>query len=382
MTAQALPRSGACRLSSLRLYQFRNYEELRIELGTGLNVFVGENAQGKTNLLEAVTTLLLTRSPRAANAGELIRWGADEAAVEGVIGRPAASQTMLMRLRRDGVRAIRTTSIDGATIAARDVIGFCPLVPFWPDDLLLVKAGPAERRRQLDIVASQLDRAAAEDLIRYRRILEQRNAALRQIRQGFGAMDTVRSFDPELVERGARIQVSRQALVGALEPLASEAMTEISDSREELGLRYLPDGSQGGGDTAVVASELQRRLQAAAAEEIARGITVVGPHRDDIEIMVDGRPARSTASQGQQRSAVLAIKLAELRHIEMRAELAPVLVLDDVLSELDSGRRRRLLAGLSRSGNLQTLVTTTEADAVEAPNMRRFVVAAGCIEGD
>jgi len=190
----------------------------------------------------------------------------------------------------------------------------------------------------------------------------------------------VRSFDPELVERAARIHLRRQALIAALEPLAQEALTEISDGREQLALRYLPDGAEAGSDGAVIAASLERRLLAGAAEEIARGVTVAGPHRDDLEVLLDGRPARTAASQGQQRSAVLAIKLAELRHIEERAEMAPVLVLDDVLSELDSGRRRRLLAGLCRRSDQQTLVTTTEADTVEAPEMRRFRVHAGRVE--
>jgi DNA replication and repair protein RecF len=373
--------AATSRLESLRLYAFRNYDELRLDLDPGLNVFVGENAQGKTNLLEAVATLFLTRSPRAGSGAEVIRWGASEAAVEAMVARPTSAQAYSMRLRLgEGGRVSRVTSVDGSVLHAREIVGRCPLVLFWPEDLQLVKAGPDGRRRLLDLISSQLDRRVAEDLVRYRRTLEQRNAALRQLRLGGGTWATVHSFDPELIERATRIHLARDALITALGPLAASAMGEISDGRERLELAYLPDGAPGGADAAAVGAALERSLIQSGDEEQARGVTVVGPHRDDLDVVLDGRPARSAASQGQQRSAVLAIKLAEVRHIDQAAQVSPILVLDDVLSELDAGRRARLLAGLGRSGDLQTLVTTTEADAVEAPAMRRFRVRRGTVE--
>ena len=240
-------------LTHLRLYNFRNYAELNLPLGPGLNVFVGENAQGKTNLLEAVATLLLTKSPRTSTPAELLRWGSEETAVDAVLGRGALSETLALRLRRirdadltgapgrdASPRIARTTTRDGHPIAPRDLIGRWPVVLFWPDDLQLVKAGPEARRRLLDILVSQLDRAAADELIRYRRVLEQRNSLLRRLHDGGGPADQLRPFDDALLRHGAAIQVARTELVGALAPLAAAAMTEISEAVDSLELRYAP----------------------------------------------------------------------------------------------------------------------------------------------
>jgi DNA replication and repair protein RecF len=378
-TAAAVATPTPARIGRLRLYCFRSYGELRLELGPGLNVFVGENAQGKSNLLEAVASLLLTRSPRSSTNADLLRWGSDEAAVEGEVVRPAGSETLTLRLRRDSGRVTRLTLIDGNPRPARDLLGRCPVVVFWPEDLQLVKAGPEGRRRLLDMLVSQLDRQAAEDLIRYRRTLEQRNALLRQLRAGgLGRRDDLAAFDHGLVDHGSRIQVARAELIAALGPLAAAAMTEISDSREELSLRYAPDGSSGGSNRETVAAELRGRIDEVAGEELARGVSLVGPHRDDMEYVIDGRAARATASQGQQRSAVLATKLAEVRHVESRALATPIVLLDDVLSELDGGRRERLLAGLGgMESPLQTLVTTSDGDRFDSPALTRFRVAGG-----
>jgi DNA replication and repair protein RecF len=370
---------GACSLEQLRIYRFRNYAEQSVEFGRGLNVVGGRNAQGKTNLLEAVATLLLTRSPRASTAADVVGWGSDEALVEARVLRPAADRTLAVRFRRDLAtgRVTRTATVDGSPRPARDLLGLCPVVLFWPEDLQLVKAGPDGRRRLLDVVLSQLDARAAADLLRYRHVLEQRNALLRQLRAGAGSTATLEGFTHELVGSGARIQVARAELVEALVPHGREALAQIGGG-EELGLRYLPDG---GMDPAADREAAERALVSTLArrrdEEIARGATLAGPHRDDLELLIGGRPARTAASQGQQRSIVLALKLAEVRHIAARAGVMPVLLLDDVLSELDPGRRRDLLAGLAAAG-LQTLITSSEPlpDSLPA-GTRRFEVAAG-----
>lgn len=370
---------GACSLEQLRIYRFRNYAEQSVEFGRGINVVGGRNAQGKTNLLEAVATLLLTRSPRASTAADVVAWQSDEALVEARILRPAADRTLAVRFRRDPAsgRVTRTATVDGSPRPARDLLGLCPVVLFWPEDLQLVKAGPEGRRRLLDVVLSQLDARAAADLLRYRHVLEQRNALLRQLRAGIGSAASLEGFTRELVASGARIQVARAELVRALVPHGREALAQIGGG-EELGLRYVPDGGmdpEAGRDDAEAAllATLGRRRE----EEIARGATLAGPHRDDLELLIGSRPARTAASQGQQRSIVLALKLAEVRHIAARAGVMPVLLLDDVLSELDPHRRRDLLAGLASAG-LQTLITSSEPlpDLLPA-GTRRFEVSAG-----
>jgi DNA replication and repair protein RecF len=381
VTALVLPSvaEGACSLGQLRIFAFRNYAEQSVEFGRGINVIGGRNAQGKTNLLEAVATLLLSRSPRAASSADVVAWGSDEALLEAQVFRPAADRSLAVRFRRDTAtgRVTRTATVDGSPRPARDLLGLCPVVLFWPEDLQLVKAGPDGRRRLLDVVLSQLDPRAAADLVRYRHVLEQRNALLRQIRAGTAGRSALDSFSRELVTSGARIQVARAELVRALIPHGREALAQIGGG-EELGLRYLPDGGMDPDRDrvdaeAALAATLARRRD----EEVARGATLAGPHRDDLELLIGGRPARSAASQGQQRSIVLALKLAEVRHIASRAGVMPVLLLDDVLSELDPGRRRDLIAGLATAG-LQTLITSSEplGDALP-PGTRRFAVTAG-----
>jgi DNA replication and repair protein RecF len=359
-----------CRVERVRLFRFRNYADERVELGPGLNVVSGANAQGKTNLLEALATLALTRSPRAASAAELITWGESACRLEARLQRPDGPTSLDVRVERgaagqvDGEepvadRAVRRTLVDGKERAARSLLGLCPVVLFWPEDLLLVKGGPDGRRRLLDVVLSQLDPRIAVELLRYRHVLEQRNALLRQLR-GYGRADaTLSAFTEELTRSGGAIRVARHRLARALSPLAATAHAELSDGGEALSLRYV------GGDAQTdsiesAAAELAAELGQRSAEELARGVTVAGPHRDDIEFLLDARPARTTASQGQQRSVVLACKLAEVRHVAEVAGMAPVLLLDDVLSELDAERRRRLLHGLGAGAPSQTLLTTTE----------------------
>jgi len=379
--------SAACRVERLRLFRFRNYAEESVELGPGLNVVVGHNAQGKTNLLEAVATVALTRSPRAGAAGEVIGWGEPACRVSARVTRPETAHDVELTLRRgEGERVGRSLTVDGKERAARAVLGLCPVVLFWPEDLQLVKGGPDGRRRLLDIVLSQTDARCAEDLVRYRRVMEQRNASLRMVRDRAGSWEAVEAFTRDLVDCAGRIRVARAALVRSLEPLAVTALRELTEGREELGLRYVGEGvSDSPGDAAAESAALSVLLAERRSEEVARGVTVAGPHRDDVEMLLDGRPARSTASQGQQRSMVLACKLAEVRHVAGVAGVAPVLLLDDVLSELDAGRRLRLLGALGAGSTAQALLTTSETATLDLPagaDVRRFTVHAGHVSSD
>lgn len=382
------PPSARAEISRLRLFNFRNYTEVTIELGPGVNVFSGENAQGKTNLLEAVATLLITRSPRATSPAELLRWGELETAVDAVIVRAGRTETLGLRLhlRRaagasdtDRPRVERTSLAEAKPTPARAVLGRCPVVLFWPDDLQLVKAGPETRRRLTDTLLSQVDRRAGDDLVRFRRALQQRNALLHQIRGGRGD-DHLAPFDAALARHGAAVQRARREIVEGLAPLAAASMRELTGGREELCLRYRPDASGGATTEEEIAAALTEALHRLRAEEMARGITLAGPHRDDVDYLIDGRPARISASQGQQRSAVLATKLAELRYAHQRTGTIPILLLDDVFSELDPERRTHLITALTHGETApQSLITTAEPVTLGGPGERHFVVRQGAI---
>ena len=379
-------RAPRCAIVRLRVHCFRNYAEATVRFGPGLNVIHGQNAQGKTNLLEAIATLALTRSPRTTSSGDLLLWSEDGALAEADVARPPADVTLSVRFQRDPstARVSRVTAVDGKPRPARAILGVCPVVLFWPEDLALVRGGPDGRRRFLDVILAQTDRQAVAHMSRYRRVLEQRNALLHQFRQGAGARDSLNSFTGELAHHGAWLGLARSRLVDALAPLAAQSLHDLSGERERISLRYAPAHAASIPDSVEAAEQLLlETLRNRAAEEVARGMTLAGPHRDDIAFDLDGRAARGTASQGQQRSIVLACKLAEVRYLQDSAGVAPVILLDDVLSELDPERRGRLLALLA-VGAHQVLVTTTEplTEVAAFDKVLHFTVRSGAVTQD
>ncbi|MGA8636233.1 MAG: DNA replication/repair protein RecF [Candidatus Dormiibacterota bacterium] len=375
-----------CAIVRLRVHCFRNYPEATVRFGPGLNVIHGQNAQGKTNLLEAIATLALTRSPRTTSSGDLLLWTEDAALAEADVTRPPADVTLSVRFQRDAStgRVSRVTAVDGKPRPARGVLGVCPVVLFWPEDLALVRGGPDGRRRFLDVILAQTDQQAIAHMSRFRRLLEQRNALLHQLRLGGGARDSLNSFTGELAHHGAWLEVARSRLTDALAPLAALSLHDLSGQRERISLRYAPAHAASIPDTVEAAEQvLLDTLRERASEEVARGITLAGPHRDDLAFDLDGRPARGTASQGQQRSIVLACKLAEVRYLQDASGVAPVILLDDVLSELDPQRRGSLLALLAE-GRHQVLVTATEplTEVADFADVLHFTVRSGVVTRD
>lgn len=389
MDAMAEPSGTAaprCAIVRLRVHCFRNYPEATVRFGPGLNVIHGQNAQGKTNLLEAIATLALTRSPRTTSSGDLLLWTEDAALAEADVTRPPADVTLSVRFQRDPStgRVSRVTAVDGKPRPARGVLGVCPVVLFWPEDLALVRGGPDGRRRFLDVILAQTDQQAVAHMSRYRRLLEQRNALLHQLRLGGGARDSLNSFTGELAHHGAWLEVARSRMTDALAPLAALSLHDLSGQRERISLRYAPAHAASIPDTVEAAEQvLLDTLRERASEEVARGITLAGPHRDDLAFDLDGRPARGTASQGQQRSIVLACKLAEVRYLQDASGVAPVILLDDVLSELDPQRRGSLLALLAE-GRHQVLVTATEplTEVADFADVLHFTVRSGVVTRD
>ncbi len=334
-------------LRRLQLRNHRNYAHLDLEMGPGVNVFIGANGQGKTNLLEAVAMLALSASPRSRRESELIGPVAAASRIEAEVESAGRRVELTIALEQDGERAHRVIEVDGARRRAFELPGRFRVTLFWPDDLGLVKAGPELRRRFLNQILVQVEPGYARALAGLKRVLEQRNSLLKQIAVGEEAAGVLEVWDDELVRIGGQISTARAALVRQLGPQAAERHAEIS-AGERLEIHY-----QGPPDdfTAAVHNSLP--------EDLRRGSTSIGPHRDDVRILLDGREARGYGSQGQQRTAVVSLKLAEAALVAARTGERPVLLLDDVLSELDLERRAALLRQVTQAG--QVVITSVDA---------------------
>ena len=335
------------RLRRLRLRNHRNYAELDLSPGPNVNVFIGANGQGKTNLLEAVAMLALSSSPRARRESELVGPIGPGSHIEADIENGSLTRELSIALHLEGERTRRVIEVDGARRRAFDLPGNFRVVLFWPDDLGLVKGGPELRRRFLNQMLVQIEPGHARALAGLRRILEQRNSLLKRIAAGEGGEETLEAWNEELVRVGTEIVEARVKAVGEIEPVAARCHRQIA-AGERLEIRYV-------GPPENLAEAVHNSL----AEDLRRGTTSVGPHRDDLLVLLDGQEARSFASQGQQRTAVVSLKLAEANLIERRAGERPVLLLDDVLSELDGERRAALLNEVAAGS--QVVITSVEA---------------------
>jgi DNA replication and repair protein RecF len=340
------------RLLSLELRNYRNYGRLHLEPGPRLNVFFGANGQGKTNLLESVALLALSTSPRARKESELVGPAAAETRIGAFVEGGGRRSEIRITINVEGDRARRRIEVDGRPRRAVDLPGLFRATLFWPDDLNLVKAGPEHRRRLLNEMLVQVRPGYARTLSRYQRVLLQRNALLKQVSLGEQQVSFLDVWDPELARLGGELAEARRHAVGALSVIAPRGHAALSGG-EALEVEYTGPPA-----------DLLQALQAGRRDDVRRGSTSVGPHRDDVLIRIDGREARAFASQGQQRTAVVSIKLAEAAVVAEMTGEQPVLLLDDVLSELDAGRRRALLERVGHGG--QVIITSVEADPFPA----------------
>ncbi len=312
----------------------------------GVNVFVGANGQGKTNLLEAVAMLALSASPRARREIELVGPVAPASRIEAEVESAGRRIELTIALNVDGDRARRTIEIDGARRRAFDLPGHFRVTLFWPDDLGLIKAGPDQRRRFLNQLLVQVEPGYARSLSGLRRILEQRNSLLKRVAAGDETANALEVWNSELVRVGSEVVSARASAVRELAPAAARCHAEIGGG-ERLDIDYLgPPG------------DLAEAVHNSLAEDLRRGVTSVGPHRDDLRVLLDGQDARGYASQGQQRTAVVSLKLAEAELVARRTGEPPVLLLDDVLSELDLERRAALLRHVGGGG--QVVITSVD----------------------
>jgi DNA replication and repair protein RecF len=397
-------------LSRLTLHQFRNYQHLELSFDTPLTLLQGQNAQGKTNLLEAIFMLATSKAVHAGQEREIVGWRADEepipyCRIAGGVHQDGRQLELEVLLTQRGDVYTKQVKINGTARRALDLVGLLRAVLFLPADIQLVDGGPVERRHYLDVALCQLDRGYCRALAAFQQVLQQRNSLLKRLREQAAnpaapAVDAQLAFwDEKLAQHGAVIVVRRQAFLQELAPLAAERHRELSGQREALSLHYLPSFNPGGLsdaeferardglwvpppcalDPAGVSAAYLRKLASRRSREVAAGVTLYGPQRDDLRFEANGRDLRTYGSRGQQRSAALALKLAEVQ-VMAAAGSAPLLLLDDVMSELDAARRSTLLAVLDDVP--QAILTTTDWEDF-SPTFRArahcFHVASGIV---
>lgn len=335
-------------IQSIELNNFRNYEKLSLLLSEGTNIFYGDNAQGKTNILESAYMSGTTKSHKGSKDKELIRFGEQESHIRTVVVKNEKEYQIDMHLRKNRSKGIAINKIP--IKKASELFGILNIVFFSPEDLNIIKNGPAERRRFLDLELCQLDKIYLSDLTKYNKILGQRNKLLKDIYYKPELKETLSVWDMQLLEYGKRIICARKNFVEELNQIIHEIHFHISGGRENLIIKYEPNI-----DDIFFEDELSKSKQ----KDFKLCQTTVGPHRDDLLFSIDGIDIRKYGSQGQQRTSALSLKLSEIEFVKRSIHDTPVLLLDDVLSELDGNRQNYLLSSI---GDIQTLITCTGVD--------------------
>ncbi|MBP3806646.1 MAG: DNA replication/repair protein RecF [Oribacterium sp.] len=330
-------------IDSLELKNFRNYESLKVSLSPGTNIFYGDNAQGKTNVLESIFLASTSKSYRISKDKDLIQFGNDEAHIKMEVRKHDVPYRIDMHLKKNKSKGI---AIDETPIRkASELFGIANIVSFSPEDLGLIKDGPAVRRRFMDLELCQLDKIYLYNLTRYNRVLDQRNKLLKDIVIKPSLLDTLSVWDLELIKYGTKIIEIRNIFIEELKEIIIDIHHHLTGGIEKLEIVY---------DANVGSQDFQNTLSRMRESEIRQHITLVGPHRDDLLFLIDGKDIRKFGSQGQQRTAALALKLSEIELVRKRIDDDPILLLDDVLSELDSKRQNYLLDLLSETQNIIT----------------------------
>ncbi len=335
-------------IKSLELSDFRNYETLSISFDKGTNILFGDNAQGKTNILEAIYVSATTKSHKGSKDKEIINFNKEEAHIRTYLEKEDVEYRVDMHLRKNKSKGI---AIDGQKIKkAADLLGLLNVVFFSPEDLSIIKNGPAERRRFADMELCQLDSFYLYNLNNYNKIINQRNKLLKDMYFNQNLKETLNIWDSQLVSYGSKIIEKREAFAKQLCEIIGDIHKKLSGGKEELIVNYEPD---------VKVDDFELKMKENQEKDIRFKLTSTGPHRDDFSFLVNGIDIRKYGSQGQQRTAALSLKLSEIELVKKITKDTPLLLLDDVLSELDSNRQNYLLNSI---GDIQTIITCTGLD--------------------
>ncbi|MCR4901380.1 MAG: DNA replication/repair protein RecF [Butyrivibrio sp.] len=341
-------------IKSLELADFRNYEKLNIEFSSGTNILYGDNAQGKTNILEAIYLSATTKSHKGSKDKEIIRFGCEEGHIRTILERDNAQYRVDMHLRKSKSKGI---AIDGQKIKrASDLVGKLNVVFFSPEDLSIIKNGPAERRRFMDMELCQLDQIYLNNLAKYNKLLVERNKVLKDLYDHPENIVLIDVQDKQLIEYGSVIIRTREKFIKELNDIIGPIHEKLTGGREKLSIFYEPN---------VTLENFENKQRQTREKDKILKQTTIGPHKDDFSFVVinennsEGIDIRKFGSQGQQRTASLSLKLSEIEIVKKSKNENPVLLLDDVLSELDSNRQNYLLNTI---GDIQTIITCTGLD--------------------
>lgn len=355
-------------IKELELTNFRNYEKLHLTFDEAVNVIIGENAQGKTNLLEAIYLLAFTKSHRTANDRELIKWEEDFAKIRAVLHKKNQNVPLELIFHKNGKKA-KLNHIEQKKLS--EFIGALNVVMFAPEDLSLVKGAPQIRRRFIDMELGQIEPLYLFHLSEYQKIVKQRNTYLKQLQKERNPDTTLLDILTEqLIGHASVILQRRFNFLKKLRKWAVPIHKKISRQLEELSISYVPtiEVLEEAAEETIIKT-FRERFEQIKENEIERGTTLIGPHRDDLQFFINGKDVKQYGSQGQQRTTTLSLKLAEIDLIYEQIGEYPVLLLDDVLSELDDFRQSHLLSAIQ--GKVQTFVTTTSVDGIDHETLKR-----------
>ena len=332
-------------VKSVELSNFRNYENLSLTLDEGTNILFGDNAQGKTNIIEAVYVSGTSKSHRSTREKEMIRFDAEDSHIKTIVEKGGGDFRIDIHLKKSKSRGI---AINGIPIKrATDLFGILNLVLFSPEDLDIIKEGPAKRRRFIDMELCQLDKIYMYNIGKYNKILNQRNCLLKDMAYNEDLGSTLNVWDDQLVNYGTKVIEARDEFIKEISGLIRDIHRKITGGKEELFVEYEP---------AVSSGSFREELERSRDRDLKLRQTNIGPHRDDISFSLEGIDVRKYGSQGQQRTCALSLKLSEIETVRRVTGEKPVLLLDDVLSELDSSRQNLLLSCIE---DIQTIITCT-----------------------
>lgn len=364
-------------IHTLSLFNFRNYEHLEIKPFNGLNALVGMNAQGKSAVLEAMYLLATSKSHRTSRDADMIRIGENFSRVYGEVSRSSRNDVVLeVALSRSEAKSVKINKVRHPKIG--DIVGQLNAVIFSNSDIEMVRGEPSLRRRFLNLEISQVSPQYIYALGRYKRVLDQRNNLLKDLKANKIQKPDMQAWDTQLAQYGSSIIARRAKFIGFLAESAARIYSGLTDNLEELKVGYKPNMDPGPTDNeAEIAERFVKNLTSRRELDILRGTTTVGPHRDDITLSVNDLSAKEFASQGQQRSIAIALKLAEIDLMEDSAGESPVVLLDDVMAELDDARRSKVLE--VTMNRCQTFITTTSLDEIGmvTDELKIFDVKAG-----